>query len=197
MIELYITPICNISENRINEIDKNRADKAMRYKLKDDKLRAIAGGLFIKRFLGDVKITTGLHGKPETENGFHFNISHSGKYVLFAFSDAPVGCDIEILHNVDFDKISKYVFCTTELNALKKTSNKEETFFQLWTRKESFLKCIGEGFHRNGKTVDTVNHTFFENGVTYYFNTFMYDNHSISVCSSLPEVPSKPNLIIL
>ncbi len=197
MIELYITPINKIEESRISEIYKNRADKAMRYRMTDDRKRCIAGGLFIKRFLGDTKIITGKYGKPQTDNGMFFNLSHSGNYVLFALSDSPVGCDIEKLHNIDTTRIAQRVFCRDELDELEKTNNQAEKFFELWTRKESLLKCIGEGFHHNCLTVDISKNCCTENGVIYYLKSFMYDNHSVSVCSSLAEAPSTPKLILL
>ncbi len=106
MIELYITPINKIEENRISEIDKNRADKAMRYRMTDDRKRCIAGGLFIKRFLGDTKIITGKYGKPQTDNGMFFNLSHSGNYVLFSLSDSTDVCHIEKLQKIKYSNIN-------------------------------------------------------------------------------------------
>lgn len=191
MIELYITSIDKICEDRINGLSPERAEKALRYRQQNDRLRCIAGGLFIKHFLGDAKIVINSFGKPLAENGMFFNLSHSGKYVLFALSDKSVGCDIEQYHNVNIDKIAKYIFCENEINLLENADNKQASFFALWTRKESLLKCIGEGFHRKASDVDTTQSPFVDGDLNYYINTFTYDKHSISVCSTINTLPSK------
>lgn len=197
MIELYITSIDKINENSINKISPARAEKALKYRQKDDKLRCIAGGLFINKFLGDTKIVTNRFGKPLSENGIYFNLSHSGKYVIFAVSDNPVGCDIEQQREVKIDRISKSVFCENEINLLNKADNKQDSFFSIWTGKESLLKCIGEGFHRKASSVDTTQSPFVDNNTSYYIHTFTYDEYSISVCSTLNTLPNKAVYILL
>ena len=92
---LFITDIRKISFDRVGELSPERAERVQRCRRADDKLRCIAGGLFMNKFLGGAKITVNEFGKPECDNGLCFNISHSGSYVLFALSDSEVGCDIE------------------------------------------------------------------------------------------------------
>ena len=40
------------------------------------------------------------------------------------------------------------------------SADKSGKFYEFWTKKESFLKCIGEGFHRNSKSVDVTKDFF-------------------------------------
>ena len=95
---LFITDIRKISFDRVGELSPERAERVQRCRRDDDKLRCIAGGLFMNKFLGGAKITVNEFGKPECDNGLCFNISHSGSYVLFALSDSEVGCDIEEMY---------------------------------------------------------------------------------------------------
>ena len=151
---LFITDIRKISFDRVGELSPERAERVQRCRRADDKLRCIAGGLFMNKFLGGAKITVNEFGKPECDNGLCFNISHSGSYVLFALSDSEVGCDIEEIRFLKGIRLGKIVFCDNEMKLLGNAFDRLGTFFELWTKKEALLKCMGDGFHRGAKSVD-------------------------------------------
>lgn len=197
MIEVYITNIKDIELQRISEIDADRACKVHRLRLDDDKKRCIAGGLFLKKFLSDAKITINEFGKPITDNNMHFNISHSGDYVLFALSDREIGCDIEKSREIEPEKLGKIVFCENEMNAIKKSADKQQCFFDLWTRKESLLKCIGKGFHQNSKSVDVSGDICRVEDITYHFKMRHKNGYTISICSSYEDIPERIDYIRL
>ncbi|MBA3915977.1 MAG: 4'-phosphopantetheinyl transferase superfamily protein, partial [Acidobacteriales bacterium] len=78
-----------------------------------------------------------------------FNVSHSGGMILVAVaSDRRVGVDIERVRS-DFDvvQIAERFFSPAEHAALRKVPlpGKAEAFFRCWTRKEAFIKALGEG----------------------------------------------------
>lgn len=197
MIKIYIASINDIDLKRICEIDKDRACRVDRLRTEDDKKRCVAGGLFIKKFLGDAEISFNEFGKPTAENGLHFNISHSGEYVLFALSDREIGCDIEKSRKIEPEKLGKIVFCENEMNAIKKSADKQQCFFDLWTRKESLLKCIGKGFHQNSKSVDVSCQPCRISGNTYYFRMWHKNGCTVSVCSEYENIPENIEFIIL
>ena len=131
MIKLYISSINDIELGRVSEIDSDRADKVAGLRLTDDKKRCIAGGLFIRKFLPDARITLNQFGKPEADNGMYFNISHSGEFVMFALSDRKIGCDIEQARDVDPERLGKIVFCDNELESIRNSDDKQQCFFDL------------------------------------------------------------------
>ena len=89
----------------------------------------------------------GEHGKPSIM-GFpkHFNLSHSGEYVVCAVCDGEVGVDIQKW--VPFkERTAERFFAPAEWKVLQNLPPAEHTemFFRLWTRKEAYGKYTGQG----------------------------------------------------
>lgn len=181
-MKLCIADINKISLDDICLISPERQAKAMRFRKPDDRKRCIAAGLLIKRYLGNAVITTGKFGKPIADNGVFFNLSHSGRYVLLAVGDREIGCDIERTKIVDSQKLGKIVFCQNEMQKLGSAADKTGLFFEYWTKKESLLKCTGEGFHRNAKSVDVSKDIFDDEGKRYFFKVFKFSDYTVSLC---------------
>jgi len=105
----------------------------------------------------------GRNGKPFLSEKFskekiRFNLSHSNGYALFAFTcDREIGVDLEhICEFADMDKVAEQVFSTQEIAVLRSfpEAEKKEAFFKFWTRKEAYIKAIGEGFSSALDTID-------------------------------------------
>ena len=77
----------------------------------------------------------------------HFNVSHTEHHwALLINQHHAVGVDIESLHrSVDFLALAKRFFSATEIQWLERTSDKQQSFFRLWTGKEALLKASGVG----------------------------------------------------
>ncbi len=196
-MKLYIADIRGITPDKISLISPKRAKKVQKYSRDADKKRCIAGGLLIKRFLGDTEIYTNKYGKPYCKNGAYFNISHSGDYVVFVLSDCEIGCDIQRTDYIKTENAAKIVFCDNEKQILHNAFDKTGMFYSLWTKKESLLKCIGEGFHRSSKSVDVSKSVFEENSKRYYFRTWNFSDYVISVCSEKNDISAQLEFITL
>ena len=101
-------------------------------------------------------------GKPAltTDDGLHFNLSHSGELALFAFADREVGIDVERLSsNDDMARVATHFFSAHEAALFNQLTGSERTgfFFRTWVRKEAYLKAIGDGFavEPSRLTIDT------------------------------------------
>ena len=96
------------------------------------------------------------HGKPNLaapHQHYHFNLSHSGSALLVGTSmNACIGVDIEVPRSVPRAlQLSQRVFTAEERQLLSRADEmsaaaRDETFLQIWTRKEAYLKCRGDGF---------------------------------------------------
>jgi 4'-phosphopantetheinyl transferase len=109
------------------------------------------------------------NGKPYLSEKFskekiRFNLSQSNNYALLAFScEREIGVDIEQIYEfADMDKIAGQVFSTKEIAVLRSfpESKKKDVFFIFWTRKESYVKAIGEGLSSALDTIDVSSYPF-------------------------------------
>lgn len=89
-------------------------------------------------------------GKPYFNNlpQLHFSVSHSGNIFVCAFSDVPVGVDIQEYKNRPDEaercrKIAARFFHPDEADALD--ADTVSAFYNIWTAKEAYVKLTGEG----------------------------------------------------
>jgi len=136
--------------------------KAERYYRSSDRRQSIVARgilrLIISRYLGfpaaALKFTDNSHGRPSLSEelnqvGLDFNLSHSGDLVLYAFTcGRSVGIDIEVVRE-EFAtlEIAEEFFSPDEIVALRSVPEELRAFafFNCWTRKESYVKALGEG----------------------------------------------------
>ncbi len=147
----------NDAFNRLlNYVSEDKKVKIHRFYHFEDSQRALIGNVLSRYALcknlniKNVDITFGAneYGKPFLlgADKIHFNISHSGNWVVCAISDNPVGIDVETIKPTDFE-IAKRFFSEDEYTALKSQHDDEKQtyFYKLWTLKESYIKAVGKG----------------------------------------------------
>ncbi len=94
-------------------------------------------------------------GKPSLQNfpELQFNVSHSGDFWACAIgSGPPLGLDIEQIRPMpDCNAIARRFFARSECSALNCIDEREKpaAFFRCWTRKEAYIKAIGDGLSRD------------------------------------------------
>ncbi len=69
-----------------------------------------------------------------------FSLSHSGRYVLCAVSDRPVGADVQEPRKVSAS-VERF-FHPAERRWLDEAAERERAFFRLWARKEAWVKAV-------------------------------------------------------
>ena len=158
-------------------IDKERKEKAEKYINEKDQLLSYGAGYLIKKYLpyGEIKETS--NKKPYLENGPHFNISHSGDFVVLAIQDL---CDI----GVDIEQINE-----KRIGAIKFTLSNDEKMtvnindlFRMWTNKESIIKCMSSNLNDikkiKGLPLEGLRNI---NGEDFYTKSLIYEGYSLSV----------------
>lgn len=171
------------------------------------KLQTVAGELLARYSVGhylgnpyqEIKLQFGEKGKPHIGNleNVHFNISHSGNYVVCAVSTAEIGIDVERIRKVNL-RIAERFFSPSEIDDLMACDeeNQMQYFITLWTIKESYLKAIGRGLtqHLNSFTIVKSNNSYLltgnEEAEGYGIETLQLNHeYMMAVCSPLPHLP--------
>lgn len=121
---------------------------------KDRKERTQIGEAFARQLLEEYSgqaaetfvIKRTPKGKPYAENcSLEFNLSHSGKWLLCAVGDQPLGVDIEAIKPRDL-KIAERFFTPKEQEFLAPDQpDALLRFLQIWTAKEAYFKWQGSG----------------------------------------------------
>ena len=163
-------------------VDEYRLNKAKRFQHEDDQLKSLGGGYLIQKYLPGFEVIYKDNQKPYIKNGPSFNISHSGKYIVFVMDeDSDIGVDIEQIDERRIDSI-KYV-----LNEQDYAQSKEE-LFQLWTNKESLVKCRGTGIREIKKVpaLPLEGLRVFDNQ-EYYTKSLVFEDYALSICRESDE----------
>ena len=165
-----------------------RRHKADRYLRWEDALRCVAADALLRKAYGPGNYTVyAPKGEKPTipeRPDFHFNLSHSGNWVVIAYGTSPVGVDVESYReDTNIDRISRR-FYTPEERAycMEYPQLQYRRFYEVWTGKESFLKYLGTGLRK-----DLTSFSIFqpEDGVIFTHRV-LSDGASLSLCCKDP-----------
>ncbi len=101
----------------------------------------------------DIQFDYNATGKPRLSSkhnsSIEFNVSHSGDWALFGFTDgSPVGVDIELFQRkTNFEALAPQVLNTNERKqlGLVAPADRNAAIMRAWVAKEAVLKAIGVG----------------------------------------------------
>ena len=164
-----------------------------------------------------VSVVKGEHGKPDFLRGNKkpgldesngemlpfFNISHSGEMAVAAFDEREIGVDVEQIKKRHVSSVLRkfteaerdYVRAEKTLASSAKQDNSYidddidaiRRMLEIWTLKESFLKCIGTGITMELDCVELIpriTESIVFEGEKYEFSQEITDGeYIVSVCT--------------
>lgn len=151
-----------------------------KYCFEKDKKLSVCGEMLAKQMIfeqcginiEDIVIEKDENGKPYVKNAdIHFNISHAAAYVVCVQDEMPVGIDIEQIRDIQ-DSLIRYVCAEQELHhvyAGRDEEDKKKRFFEIWTAKEAYFKCIGTGI-TDLKGINTLDELIRSRLTTFYYD---------------------------
>lgn len=132
--------------------------RAFRYHQEKDRQRFLVSRIVLRFLLGKysninpekIEFAIGGNKKPFMQNVaapvLHYNVSHSGDWIMIAFSDQGIGVDMEIIDEVfSYAEILEQNFSKQEISFITDGNHQSENFYLLWTRKEALLKATSKG----------------------------------------------------
>ena len=206
---VYVADIQSLSDKSVFEkayisVSEYRRQKVDKMKHQEDKMRSLGAGLLLQKVLYDFGIDektavfeTNQNGKPHILHGdrdsglppLHFNLSHSGDYAMCVIGDNPAGCDVERVRKIDL-KIADRFFAPSEIELIKTQPTSEaqiNTFFRLWTLKESYIKAEGQGLSMglNTFSVQTDSNKILRDNIEVACSLYEFDvdkSYKFSAC---------------
>jgi 4'-phosphopantetheinyl transferase len=189
----------------INAVSEERRMRADRFHFIDDSKRSICAEILLQynlfQTMGhmvNLDISYNKFGKPYINlmDGFSYNLSHSGEWVVIAYGNSEVGVDIERMQEGKEDLADK-LFAQEEKSFIYSVEGKERTkrFTQIWTLKESYIKYLGTGL---STSLDSFSVNALEGVVTNQngeiqrelrLKSYLFDiDYYLSICSVEEEV---------
>ncbi|MFJ7954470.1 4'-phosphopantetheinyl transferase family protein [Lysinibacillus sp. NPDC096418] len=158
MVEVYLCRLPKVRDDTslhqlLRILSSEKQNRIKKMKFLDDQYRSLIGELLIRYIASkklaltneDFKFSSNSFGKPFIQSypSFHYNIAHSGEWVVCAIHNEEVGIDIEMIKPIDKSSIYKLLE-GEEVNYITKKKTLA-AFYDIWTLKESYVKAIGKG----------------------------------------------------
>jgi 4'-phosphopantetheinyl transferase len=153
-------------------LSPDETERATHFRFDKHRNRFIVGRAILRSLLGryldcpprQLEFVYGLHGKPALAGHFaealHYNLAHSEDLLLVAVTRiGAIGVDVEQIRAVsEADDLVERFFSPRENGLFKILSANEKNiaFFNLWTRKEAWLKATGEGIAHSLNRVEVT-----------------------------------------
>jgi 4'-phosphopantetheinyl transferase len=154
-------------------LSKAELDRASRFVQPEDAQRYVAAHGALRNLLSmhtgiaprQLEFTKNEFGKPALAHpdcaaNIHFNLSHSGRYIVIALSKQPIGVDVELVKNdFNFRGLLPHYFSPTEAHSIIRSPSPVNAFFRSWTCKEALGKGLGLGISENMQQLPCLNGT--------------------------------------
>ena len=97
----------------------------------------------------------GEHGKPilSYRPSLHYNISHSGDYVVCLLADQEVGIDVQVHRKANYERMLRRMVPEEQYDEILAGADAEQKFFEQWVLREAYIKWTGEGLSRDLRSI--------------------------------------------
>ena len=147
--------MARMSTRRLEKISRLKKDEAKKQSIGAELLLNRAVSIAAPEIKRPVIWETDENGKLYIpDSNIYVNLSHSGKYAVCAVSDKPIGIDIQLCDKADME-IAKRFFAPDEVEYLENGGD----FFEIWVKKESFIKAVGMGLGMSLKSFSVMDNT--------------------------------------
>lgn len=171
-------------EELLAQLPINLQEKNKKYVRYEDRCTNLLGKLLVKKGFTEFNKTDCLdnliyndYKRPFIkETNIDFNISHSGGYVVCAFSkENNIGVDIEKIKTINYKELLSF-FNEISSEKIQQATNPLISFYDVWVQQEAIIKANGKGFFADYKLIKEVEGNFKLENENYYVEEFIIDN---------------------
>ncbi|MCP5052796.1 MAG: 4'-phosphopantetheinyl transferase superfamily protein [bacterium] len=204
-----------VPDRLINLVDPLKQGTLRSFTRKEDAIPGLFGHLLVRSLIRQktglanhqIRFGTNKYGKPFLKHvgDFHFNISHSGDWVVAAIDVNPVGIDIEEIQSFDLS-ISRDYFSPKEHLDLMAAPDRPGYFCTLWCLKESYIKLLGKGLShplndfsiRFNPEGEISIKEYGQSREDIFFNLYNVDpNYRMGLCATHNQMPGHVNILTM
>ena len=157
---------CDEHNKLLKYVSTERKKHVLSYRNDSDKLLSLYAALLVRYgicnmtdYNGELTFTSIQNHKPYCNelSECDFNFAHTDGAILCGITFAgKVGADIEKINEAPFE-IMEDVFCKEEIEYINAdVSGSDQRFFEMWTAKEAYTKCIGIGLVTDIKSINMI-----------------------------------------
>ena len=169
-----------LSERRVKQIESMRSDSDRKILLYSDILLRWLLCRHLSLQNRELVFRRNTYGKPylKSDPSLFFSVSHTRNAIAVVLSDGEAGVDIERIGRPDRDA-ARTAFTDREYDFVYTCEEDAgERFFEIWTRKEAYLKWLGRGWAET-----LADPGIFRPDIACMISTFRKGDYRISVCS--------------
>ena len=187
MLHLYCCDVSMLTDEEFMRMyqhtDRQRQKKADQLKHLPAKKLTVAAGMLARIGIArrlyinpqDISFKNHKGGKPYAEGlDIHFSLSHSGNLAVCAISDKPVGIDAERNKEISLNMAKRCFTQAEQQYVLSEKEKAQRRFFEIWTKKEAYVKLLGTGIQ------DFLTFNVMGNDKIY---TIQYKDYTVSVAT--------------
>ena len=204
MITVYYTEVDAITGDGLwswlaHEAPVSVRERITNYTSRQEQAIRICGKILLSQLLKHYALDIGLsladieynkRGRPFFNTNFDFNIAHSAGVVICAGGvDIKIGADIEEIKDIDTELMKDY-FTPKEWKKINNSPShgvfNRNMFYQMWVRKEAYLKAVGHGLFLPLYEIDVRSDEIKLNDSKWYLrDIFIKENYAACIATNV------------
>lgn len=168
----------------LNYVSLKRQQKISAFIKNQSKLQSLFSELLVRSQIADtlkinhrdIKFLYNPYNKPYLKDHpqYFFSVSHSDNFIFFVSYTSDIGIDCEKVKHFN-DKISNRFFTLDEQNYIHSHKDKDKNFasYEIWTKKEAYLKFTGAGLSTPLSSFSVLDHHLNPHFLSFSFSEFV------------------------
>lgn len=168
-------------------LSPEKKERILRFHFEIDRKLGVVSDLLVRylacRYLevdnSELIFETNEYGKPFLlgKPNFHYNVTHTRNAIAVAVSNSLVGVDVEKIREYENGIVKRFFDYKEQEYIEKNPESANRNFYEIWTKKESYIKWKGKGLLIPLNSFDVL-----DEKLPCFFEIFEKKSYVISAC---------------